>query len=414
MSRRRAVVIGGGLIGVSSAYYLTRDGWDVTILDAAKPGRACSRGNCGLVCPSHVMPLNVPGAIRKTLMAMLKPNSPFSIRLRMDFRLWVWLAKFALRCNAKSAHQSAQGLARLLTSSSELYKQLISAESIDCEWQEVGSLFVYLDKQHMESFSKEDQALRDEFGIGAEKLGRDELLKFEPALRGEVAGGWFYPQDSHLRPDRLVEAWLNVVQRSGGEVRQDCRVTGFKGNGKAAVVETNQGEISGDAFVVAAGALSPFFNSELGCKLPIQPGKGYSITMPRPGLCPQRPLLFQDHKVVVTPMQSGYRIGSTMEFAGYDDSINKKRLQILRDAASLYLKEPEGERVEEEWFGWRSMTYDGCPIIDRSPKWQNVWVASGHNMLGLTLAPVTGKLISEMLGDRKPHLDMAAYSLSRF
>jgi D-amino-acid dehydrogenase len=393
---------------------MTRDGWDVTILDAAKPGQACSRGNCGLICPSHVLPLNGPGAIRKTLVAMLRPGSPFSIRPRLDWNLWVWLAKFAFRCNAKASTRSAHGLARLLESSNELYQDLIQRESIDCEWEQVGSLFVYLDAGHLNDYDATDKMLRKDFGVGADKLGADEILKFEPALRPGVAGGWFYPQDSHVRPDKLVSAWLDVVLKAGGEVRQDCKVTGFSGNGKANVVSTNQGDIQADAFVVAAGAVSPFFNEQLGCRLPIQPGKGYSITMPRPTICPQRPLLFQDHKVVVTPMQSGYRIGSTMEFAGYDDTISQKRLRILRDAAVQYLIEPEGQRIEEEWFGWRSMTYDGCPIIDRSPRWKNVWIASGHNMLGLTLAPVTGKLISELVDQRPPHLDMREYSLARF
>jgi D-amino-acid dehydrogenase len=414
VKKRHAAIIGGGVIGTSCAYFLARSGWDVTILDAAKPGQACSRGNCGLVCPSHVLPLNAPGAIRKTLAAMLRPNSPFSIRPRLDPKLWVWLAKFALRCGPRASERSARGLASLLASSNELYQQLISDEGIECEWQQVGSLFVYLDRHHFDQYEATDRMLRRDFGIGAEKMDRASLCEFEPALRDDVAGGWFYPQDSHLRPDRLVAAWLKTVRRHGGKIVEDCQVTGFSGGDGLATAETNRGEVAADVFVVAAGAVSPFFNRHLGCNLPIQPGKGYSITMPRPATCPRRPLLMQDHKVVVTPMQTGYRIGSTMEFAGYDQSINPKRLQILRDAARLYLTEPEGERIEQQWYGWRSMTYDGCPIIDRSPAWRNVWIASGHNMLGLTLAPVTGKLIAELANGRPPHLDVRPYALNRF
>jgi D-amino-acid dehydrogenase len=148
--------------------------------------------------------------------------------------------------------------------------------------------------------------------------------------------------------------------------------------------------------------------------VPIQPGKGYSITMARPARCPTIPLIFDEHRVAVTPMRSGYRLGSTMEFAGYDTSLNRARLNLLREAARHYLHEPLGEPVLEEWYGWRPMTYDGKPIIDRSPALGNVWIAAGHNMLGLSMAPATGRLVAELLDGRPPHIDPAPYSVKRF
>ena len=160
--------------------------------------------------------------------------------------------------------------------------------------------------------------------------------------------------------------------------------------------------------MVATGAWTPLLNRELGCRVPIQPGKGYSITMPRPALCPTFPLIFEEHRVAVTPFASGYRLGSTMEFAGYDDSLNRSRLAILTDAAKLYLKDPLAEPVEEEWWGWRPMTFDGLPVIDRAPAASNVLIAAGHNMLGLSMATATGKLVAELLAGAKPHIDPAA------
>ncbi len=151
-------------------------------------------------------------------------------------------------------------------------------------------------------------------------------------------------------------------------------------------------------FIVAAGAWTPLLNEHLGCRVPIQPGKGYSLTMPRPAVCPKIPLIFPETRVAVTPFQSGYRLGSTMEFAGYDESIRPERLQLLKDGATGYLREPYCEPVLEEWFGWRPMTYDSLPIIDRSPKYENVMIAAGHNMLGLSMAPATGKLVAETGG----------------
>jgi D-amino-acid dehydrogenase len=172
--------------------------------------------------------------------------------------------------------------------------------------------------------------------------------------------------------------------------------------------------MAAEAFVVAAGAWTPFLNQHLGCRVPIQPGKGYSITMPRPTICPTLPLVFEEHRVAITPMASGYRIGSTMEFAGYDATLNRRRLEMLRAGARHYLHEPDCEPVQEEWFGWRPMTYDGVPIIDRSPALANVVIAAGHNMLGLSMAPATGKLVAEILAGAPPHLDPKPYLLSRF
>jgi D-amino-acid dehydrogenase len=177
---------------------------------------------------------------------------------------------------------------------------------------------------------------------------------------------------------------------------------------------TSRGEFAADAFVVATGAWTPLLNRELGCRIPIQPGKGYSITMPRPARCPAVPLIFEEHRVAVTPMRSGYRLGSTMEFAGYDTTLNRDRLALLRDGATHYLHEPAAEPVVEEWFGWRPMTPDGLPIIDRSPAMANVMIAAGHNMLGLSMAPATGRLVAELLGTRLTHLNSAPYSLKRF
>jgi len=173
-------------------------------------------------------------------------------------------------------------------------------------------------------------------------------------------------------------------------------------------------ELAGEAFVVATGAWTPLLNQVLGCRIPIQPGKGYSMTMPRPARCPVLPMIFDEDRVAVTPMQSGYRLGSMMEFAGYDTSLRPRRLALLREGARHYLHEPFTEPVEEEWYGWRPMTPDSVPIIDWSPAYRNVLIAAGHNMLGVSMAPATGKLVAEMFGGGVPHLEARAYSLARF
>lgn len=415
MRERRVVVVGGGVIGTACAYYLAGDGWRVTVIDRARAGAACSFGNCGLIALSHVLPLNAPGAIRKTFQAMLRPDSPFSIKPRVDPRLWKWLLQFSLRCSAKHSGTSARVLAGLLESTASLYAQLFQDEKFECEWENRGCLFAFRDPKSFAEYEETDFQMRRDFGIGANRYTAGQVAEFEPALRGDLAGGWHYEMDSHLRPDLLTARWRDACEARGVEFREETAVTDLLGDPAVRAVRTAAGEeIAADAFVLACGALAPLWSKQLGCQIPVQPGKGYSLTIDRPQHSPQRPVIFHDHKVVITPLQSSLRLGSTMEFAGYDESIGDRRLQILRDAATLYLREPFRDENARRWFGWRAMSIDGVPIVGPIPARPNVFLATGHNMLGLTLAPVTGKLIAEMAGGHTTHLDSGPLSVTRF
>jgi D-amino-acid dehydrogenase len=415
MSSKTVVVIGGGVIGAACAYYLSRDGWAVTVVDRGGFGQGCSHANCGYVCPSHVLPLAAPGAIQSALKALFQRNGPLKIKPRLDPALWSWLFRFARRCNPRDMLEAGRAIQALLNSSRSLYQQLIDEEAIDCEWQTRGLLFLFASRPAMDHYAETDRLLRESFAMPARRFDGDAVVSLEPALKPGLAGGWLYEGDAHLRPDRLMAEWRRVLEGRGVTVRENCHVKGFvRARGWARAVATEQGDLGADAFVLATGAWTPLLNRHLGCRIPIQPGKGYSITMPRPARCPTIPLIFEEHRVAVTPMQSGYRLGSTMEFAGYDSTLNRERLELLKDAARQYLHEPYCEPVEEEWFGWRPMTFDGKPILDRSPARSNVLIAAGHNMLGLSMAPATGKLVAELLSGQKPHLDPTPYSLRRF
>ena len=172
--------------------------------------------------------------------------------------------------------------------------------------------------------------------------------------------------------------------------------------------------IEAQHFVVDTGAMTPFLNQHLGVAIPIEPGKGYSLTMPTSEKMPTLPIIFDNSHVAVTPMGNKYRIGSTMEFAGYDTSIKPERLELLKTSAEKYLHQPHSDPVEEEWYGWRPMTWDGKPIIDQSPAMKNVWIAAGHNMLGLSMATGTGRLLKELMLGEQPHIDPTHFSASRF
>ncbi len=412
---RSAVVIGGGVIGVSCAHYLLRDGWKVTLVDRAGVGSGSSHGNCGLICPSHILPLAEPGMVMQGLKSLFARNSPFAIKPRLDPALWSWLLHFAARCNERDMLAAGKGIQALLSSSLPLYRELIENERLDCEFESRGVLFAYRSKQDMEAYTSTDRLLTEAFACPARRCDSSELIALEPALRPGLAGGWYYHDDAHLRPDKLMRAWRASVAARGAAIHENCAFETFQSrNGRASAARTQTGEFIADLFVVAAGAWTPRLNSQLGCKVPIQPGKGYSLTMPRPSICPKVPLIFPETRVAVTPFQSGYRLGSTMEFAGFDESIRPERLKLLKDGSVEYLQEPYCEPILEKWFGWRPMTFDSVPIIDRSPAHENVFIAAGHNMLGLSMATATGKLIAELAKGAAPHVDPSPYRVSRF
>jgi D-amino-acid dehydrogenase len=353
--------------------------------------------------------------VSKGLASLFQKNSPFAIKFRMDPALWSWLIHFAMRCNSRDMIEAGRGIQPLLDSSIELYQELIDRESLDCEWEKKGLLFAYRSKEAFNVYSRTDRLMEEAFHCPARRYDGDALTELEPALKPGLAGGWFYHDDAHLRPDKLLKSWRKVLEASGVAILENTGFRGFRRHdGRAVAADTEREGLIADAFVVATGAWTPILNDQIGCRVPIQPGKGYSMTMPRPKICPTIPLIFPETRVAVTPFHSAYRLGSTMEFAGYDTSIKPGRIQLLRDGAAPYLREPECEPVEETWYGWRPMTWDSLPIIDRSPALHNVMIVAGHNMLGISMAPATGKLVAELLGDQPPSLDPKPYRVSRF
>ena len=310
---------------------------------------------------------------------------------------------------------SAEGIHALLQSSKRLYQELIASESIDCEWRELGLLFVFEHQREFEGYAKTDQLIRDHFGVAATPYATDELVKLEPAIKPVVAGAWHYDCDCHIRPDKLLSALRSKLEARGVEVIENTVIENFVcEHGQAKAIGGDGQEFEADQFVVATGAWTPFLNRQLGCQIPIEPGKGYSLTMATKQNLPKIPMIFEDTHVAITPMETKYRIGSTMEFVGYDSTINPKRLGLLKASAERYLHDPYCEPVEEEWYGWRPMTWDSKPIIDRSPAMNNVWICAGHSMLGLSTASGSARLIREMMLSETPHVDAAHFAVSRF
>lgn len=410
-----AIIVGSGIIGIACAHYLSKAGLQVTIIDRKTIAGACSHGNCGYICPSHVLPLTEPGAFRVALKSLFNPSAPFRIKPQMNPAFWNWMWQFARRCTHQQMLTAGKHLKAILDSSMHEYRTLISEEQLECEWTEKGLLYVLQTEKGLHEFAQTDQILSEHFGVQARRIEGTDLNTVDPALKDNLAGAFYYPGDASVRPDLLNAQWAERLKQRGVKFIENCELQSIgKSAGRITHLKTSDGEMEADQIIFATGAWSPRLSAELECPIPIQPGKGYSITMQRPDPCPQYPMLFPEHKVGVSPFQDGYRLGSMMEFTGYNTSIPSHRIQQLRKSAQPYLITPYSEGEQQTWFGWRPMTWDSLPIIGQVPNLTNACLATGHNMLGMSLATATGKLIAELIQQQPTHIDPTPYSPTRF
>ena len=411
---RQIIIIGGGVIGLACAHYLMNQGNTVTIIEEKKIGSGSSHGNCGLLYFSDVIPLCSPGAVSKELVRTVLGTSPLYIKPEFDVKRLLWLFKFAMHCRTGHMNQAAKDKFEFLNYSAQLFNDLFESGELQCDFENKGFLSVFKSEKNLFRFNTTNEFLQ-RFDLGYTLLNKDDALNLEPALSSDIAGAWYSTVDQHLRPEHFISTWKHLLLKKGLEIHEHCRVTGFIYNkGQICGVKTSLGNIYGDAFVIAAGAWSSALTAPLNNSLPVIPGKGYSITMGRPEICPKVPCILYEKNMVVTPWKSGYRLGGTMEFSGFSHSLNPKRLNKLLSGATEYMRTPFGKPVIEEWTGLRPMTYDDMPIIGRIPGADNLLVATGHGMLGLTLATGTGKIICDMIMERELDIDPAPYSPNRF
>jgi D-amino-acid dehydrogenase len=410
---KRVIIIGGGIIGGFTAYYLLEKGWSVIVVDKDGFGQEASSGNCGLIVPNHILPLNSLGTMTKALRWMLTKDSPLYIKPRLDTGLIKWFCQFAWHARPKAILESATGRHALLQSSFRLYPEFIQAENVVCDWDMGGSLHIYRSARACKDYRNTD-ALLKRFNIQAESLDRQALRQLVPALGNGVSGGWLYRQTAHLRPERLLSELRRILLGRGVQILENCPVRGFQQhNDRAVSIVTKARKLCADAFVLATGAWAPEFEKILGCCLPIQPGKGYSITMDRPSTFPEIPCFFEEQSLVSTPWSDTCRLGGTMEFSGFDTHLNPQRLGALKRGFEGYSDQWQCNARKEEWCGFRPMTMDGLPFIDHSPRLKNVMIAAGHNMIGLSAAPGTGKLVAEIMDEAQPHIDPRPYRIAR-
>ena len=407
------LIIGGGAIGLATALALLDAGRGVRILEAGAVGGGASHGNCGTITPSHAPPLAAPGVVAQALRWMFTPDAPLYLKPRVDPALWHWLLRFAVRCNPRDWRQSTQARAALLNDARARLANWVSRYDLQCEFEEEGLDYVFRDPRRFQQYVDESVVLKT-FGIATQVFGGTDYEREEPAMLPGVAGAIRFPGDARLRPDRYVAELARVVRERGGVIEEQCRVDRLEPTSDGVRLATSQGERKGGEAVIALGAWTPAFARRLGIRAPIQPGKGYSITYSRPARVPRHPMVLKDRSVCVTVWGSGFRLGSTMEFSGHDDTLNATRLAALERGAREFLREPVGAEVHERWCGWRPMTWDDLPLLGRAPGQRKVWIAAGHGMLGISMSTATGQLMADLMTGRPPAFDPSPYRPERF
>jgi D-amino-acid dehydrogenase len=415
---QRAVIVGAGAIGMASAYYLQRSGFAVTVVDRDDVGRGASFGNACLIVPSHSDPLPGPGVIGQALRFLLSRTSPFYVRPRLDPGLASFFWRFRKHCNPEDAERGFEALVGLSRASLALYQELTGSKEADFFFRQDGVLEVYLTEAGVEVGRRAAEIIRER-GFPARLLSRDETLAFEPALSERVRGGLFIESEAHGLSFGYVEALAKTVEERGGRILRGrpveaLRVEGSRARGVRIGARENEEEIECDVVVLAAGAWSRDLARAAGVQIPLQPAKGYSATVDAFEGTPRIPIMIKERRVVVTPLGGRVRFGGTLELAGLDSTIDPARYGAVVKAAREALKRSFPMKNEEAWCGFRPLTPDGLPIIDRVRGVDGLIVATGHAMLGFTQSPMTGKLVAELARGTAPSLPLEPFRLDRF
>jgi D-amino-acid dehydrogenase len=412
----KTVIVGGGIIGLSSAYYLQKAGHEVTVIERGDITDGCSFGNMGYISPSHFIPLASPGIISEGFKYMLSSSSPFYIKPRLDLELMKWAWHFYKNSTASKVKSSVPHLNNIL----QLSRRLINDFKQDLppvfDLEEKGCLMMC--KQHKtldHEFHLADEA--EQLGLKVDRLNREQVQLLEPEVELAVAGAVLFKDDCHFNPGKLMRALKEYLEKCGVTFQLHSTVMGFeKTNQKVQAVITNNQKIVCDELVIATGSWIPTVCKMLGLSLLLQPGKGYSYTYTDVKENLHYPAILVDGRCAVTPWGRNLRIGGTMELSGINQKVLIKRMQGIYDSATnfypgLNIHFPPTDKI---WNGLRPVTPDGLPYIGRTNTYSNVIIAGGHAMLGISQGTGTGLLVSQLVAHKKTEIDISAFDLYRF
>lgn len=406
-NEKHVIVIGAGIAGLSTAYYLNKAGIDVTVLDKGNGKNNCSYGNAGMVVPSHIVPLASPGVIGQGLKWMLKAESPFYIRPRLNRELIRWGWEFRKASTKKHVEESAPVLRDLLLANRELLITLEEEEELDFGFQRNGLFMLCKTEKGLE----EEAGVAEKanaVGIPAEVLTAAEIRKMEPNIEMNIIGGVYFPKDAHFHPGLLMDQLKTLLRKRGVAFEFNTEVTDLDRNGrKVNGVAISGGKvIEGSEVIICAGAWSASLARAMGVNLPMQAGKGYSITVPEPRSLPQICALLAEAKVSMTPMKGQMRFGGTMEIVGTDTTINHVKLNALKKSVCSYFPEYSMDDFNgrEPWVGLRPISPDGLPYVGAVRRYDNLYTSTGHSMMGMSLSLASGNIISELITGGNPEL----------
>jgi D-amino-acid dehydrogenase len=414
---RSVLIIGGGVIGLCAAYYARRAGLEVTVVERSGAEHdGCSTGNAGMVVPSHFVPLASPGMVGLGLRMMLNPRSPFRIRPRLEPALLEWAWRFWRSANAAHVERAAPLLRDLHRASRGCYEEL-AGELGDGFCLVRNGLLMLCRSEEMLRAERKLAAHAVRLGVEAAVLTPEEAARIDPGVEMSIAGAVYFPEDCHLSPLPFLRSLARAVEAGGTRLLWQTEALGWRTRGqRIEAVRTDHGELCADEYVVAAGAWSPGVARELGTRLPIQAGKGYSLTLPRPRQLPTVCSILTEARIAATPMGETLRFAGTMEITGLDRTVDPRRVEAIVNAIPRYFPAFRANELRDlpVWSGLRPCTPDGLPYVGRVKPYSNLLVATGHAMMGMSLGPITGRLIAEILSGATPSLAIDALSPDRY
>lgn len=416
MQQRKSdvIVIGGGVIGVSIAYYTASQGASVLVIEKNAIASGSSHGNAGLLVPSHCNPLPTPGVVAQGLRYLFDPEGPFYIRFRLETELARWLWKFYRSCNEKHLYHSIGIFRKLGGESIDLHRELAESGGDHYQFNQSGILNLFTSE---EAFKEAREDAVKVTGCGSESvvLSGDEVRDLEPAAGPQVFGGVLAKTDGSIEPLSFVRWLAKEAEQRGALFLTDTEVFWLKTDRRRVTkVVTTRGEFEADQVVLASGAWLPLLASQLNVRIPVEPAKGYSMTYRAAEGGPKIPLLLEEARVAVTPFNETLRLAGTLELSGLDLEIGRKRLQAIETQTYRYLPKLGGLEIKEIWRGLRPCTPDGLPVLGRLRPWSNVFVAGGHATKGMSLGPVTGKYLSQILAGESIGMLERSLSPNRF
>lgn len=408
------LIIGGGVIGLASAYELGRAGAHVVVVDKIDPGYGCSYGNAGWITPCFALPLPMPGMFLKSLRWLSDPDSPLYIKPELSPTLASWLFRFMRSMNKRRMLESVDALTQISKQSLDLYKELARTTDKPFSFEQKG-LFMVAQTEDGLKHARSEMELVARNGIPGRLMNEDEARDFEPSLTKRFKGGVFFNEEAHAEPLQVTQTLAHEAKKHGVHILPKTEVIDFHlGPQGIQAVRTTRGIFEAEKFVLATGSWSHRIGQTLRLKIPVLGGKGYAIITDPLTPNPQRPMMLMEKKVAVTPRQGSLRLAGTLELVNQDESYTARRVEAVVRGAREFMNVPDKVEYQEIWRGLRPCTPDGVPIIGPTKRYPNLILATGHQMLGLQSATGTGKLVADLALGRPTDVDPHPFRAERF